>query len=274
MRMPVGVSTRVSRLARVRAARLGTRARVRQDDALLRPGWYLRSGETVWRHWRAALPQHLRLSKGETHPKRVSSTALRALVMVSATLQGALPPVVFRSSSGSGTYEIAVAADDGGLVLLDPAQGRVARTYGARSIDPEYVELRRRFERHLPAPSFEVVDGGRLLVEEFIEGSHFAGLNGNEQVSAVREIFRRYASLAAHEGEGDSRELVSAALAAVSAGSAGQLLDQVHDLLSSAPELVSLAGQWPLVPSATDASVKPGSTDDVFDVDAVTLSLG
>lgn len=252
MRIPVGVSTRVQRITRVRAARRGTRARVLQDDALLRPGWYLRSGETVWRHWRAPLPEHLRLSKGETRQTPARSNAPRALRIVSSTLQRAFPPVTFRSRRGSGTYPIAVAADDGGLVLLDPARGRVARTYGARSIDPEYVELRRRFERHLPTPAFEVVDDGRLLVEEFVEGSHFAGLDGPDQASVVRGVFRRYASLAAHEGEGDSRGSVSAALAAVRAG---QLPDEVHDLLGS-PELVSMSGRWPLVPSATDASVK------------------
>lgn len=240
--------SRWERLLRTHALRAGRRDLIRTEEDLLAPGLYLRSGETVWRHWRARLPDHLRLSKsGQGH----ASASPRQ--RISSTVQRWLPPLALRVGRDSrGPFTIAVAADDGGLVLLAQDRGQVARTYGSREIDSDYVALRRRYERHLPTPSFEVAGEGRLIVEEFVVGRHFAELAPSHQVDVAKEVFARYTSLTRDESEGFAQDWVEESLRAVREGNApaevAQLL-QAEGLPLSSP-------QWPTVPSATDASVK------------------
>lgn len=250
---PLGSSARLRRFARVRAARKRTRALVRQEEAFLRPGIYLRSGETVWRHWRVALPEHLRLSKVRRETGAASNQPARLRTGLATAFQSVLPPVAFRTSRHvSGTHPIAVAAHDGGLVLLDPEGGKVTRTHASRPVDSAYVDLRARFSRHLPTPDFEVSPTGRFLTEDFVLGAHFAELDDSEQIRAVKSIFSAYASLTAHEREGDCHAAVTSAVHAVAVGSppAGYL-----ELLGG-KNLPEWARTWPLVPTATDASVK------------------
>lgn len=224
-----------------------------QQEELLRPGLYLRSGETVWRRWSVALPEHLRLSKAQRDTSATGPPTSRALNFIGAVVQRLLPPVVFWvDRQGAGTYPIAVATHDGGVVALHPEEGKVARTYGSRHLDAEYTALRTRFSRHLPTPSFEVSPDGRLLTEDFVRGQHFAGLGEADQLQVVRRVLRSYASLTEHEGEGDCHAAVTDAVRAVREGNppAG-----VADLLSGF-DLARRSAPWPLVPSATDASVK------------------
>lgn len=225
-----------------------------QQEELLRPGLYLRSGETVWRRWSVTLPDHLRLSKAQ---RETSATAgprtSRARERVGAAIQSILPPVAFWvTRQGTGTYPIAVAAHDDGVVVLHPDEGKVARVHASRPLDAEYTALRTRLSRHLSTPSFEVSPDGRLLTEEFVPGHHFAELGEADQLRVMRRILRSYASLTEHEGEGDCHAAVADAVRAVREGTppAG-----VGDLLSGF-DLTRRSAPWPLVPSATDASVK------------------
>ncbi|MGC5616759.1 hypothetical protein [Georgenia sp. Z1491] len=246
MMLRAGWATRMERLSRTRGARRRTRELARTAEHLLRPGLYLRAGESIWRHWRAVLPRHLRQSKLDAR-----SGTPRALIVNAA--HRLLPPLVLRVGRGrGGSFSIVVSADDGGLVLLAPEHGRVARTYGSRRIDDDYVSLRRRFETHVVTPAFEVRDGGRLLVEEFVHGDHFLDLEPDHQLGVVRDLVRRYAELGTHEGEGDSRDPVATTRAAVARGSPP---GEVAELLSSS-RIEAWSRAWPLVPSATDANVK------------------
>lgn len=266
MMLRAGLTTRWGRLSRARGARRRTRELARTAEHLLRPGLYLRAGESVWRHWRAALPPHLRQSK-----LGARSGTPRALLAAAA--HRLLPPLVLRVGRGrGGIFSIVVSADDGGLVLLAPAEGQVARTYGSRRVDDDYVDLRRRFETHVATPRFEVRDGGRLLVEEFVHGRHFLDLEPDHQLGVVRDLLRRYAVLGTHEGEGDSRVRVATTLAAVSRGSPP---GEVAELLAT-PRIEAWSRAWPLVPSATDANVKnlivrPDRTPVLIDLGNIRL---
>lgn len=241
------LSGRFARLSATRHAREETRDLVSAQMDRLQPGWYVRAGETIWRHWRTALPLHLRLSKS-TPARPARGGPARA----SAVIQRWLPPVVLRvRRGGSGTFSVAVAADDGGVVLLDPEHGTVGRTYGSGPVSAEYLMLRRRYERHLQSPRFDVVDGGSLLLEDFVQGAHFAAASPESQINAMRVLLQRYAALTKSEGESTCQDWVRSAVYAVATGTVS---GQIQALLGG--DVIALSKHWPLVPSATDASVK------------------
>lgn len=236
------------RLVRIHNLRAYRRELIRAEEDLLAPGLYVRSGETVWRHWRARLPAHLHLSKAVRRAAKASPRQA-----IASMVHRWLPPLALRVARDSqGPFTIAVAADDGGLVLLAPEHGRVARTYGSREIDGDYIALRRRYMEHVLTPRFEVAEGGRLLIEEFVQGRHFADLPPEGQVDVVKKVLTRYASLTRDEGEDPAQDWVEESLHGVEKGNAPA---EVGRLLSTR-DLRLTATQWPTVPSATDASVK------------------
>lgn len=266
MKRGTGWAARKDRFALARRMRRETRALARTEEHLLRPGLYLRAGESVWRHWRAHLPLHLRQSK-------IGKRAYTPRTAVAKAIQQIVPPLAFRVRQDlGGSFSIAVSADDGGLVLLAPEKGLVARTYGSGQGDGAYIDLRRRYEKYVATPRFEVTAGSRLIIEEFVHGQHFLELGPDARLSVVRHLFRRYALLSKHEGEGDSANRVRTALAAVSQGHPPA---EIAACLAT-PLLEVWSRAWPLVPSATDANVKnlivrPDQTPVIIDLGNLRL---
>ena len=245
-----------ARLARTRAARARIRDVVRRESRLLRPGLYVMAGDKLWRHWRSALPVHLRQTKGR--PAGTGSAGRTSEpwhTQLQRRLLGlALPSAFWNGRGGADAtgYPLAVATYDGGVVLLDPDRGRVARRHAGGAFPPTYTELRTRLGRHLELPAFEVRDGGRLVIEDFVRGQHFLDVGTARQVEVLREITRRYARLTANESEGVCSDLVSATM---SAARRAPLPPELSRLLDLVP-VEKAAGSWPMVPSAMDATVR------------------
>jgi hypothetical protein len=211
------------------------------------------SGTHVWRRIGTPLPSHLRRSKvmgirpgagaGVSHGAGVWPLAVRAFLEL-------VPPVMFRwgAEGDEGGFEIAYSRRRE-VVLIDPGERGVVRASGAR-YDERYAELRSRLARHLPCPRFELVDGGRRLRDEFVEGVHFLELDGDARLAVARRLFRRYARLARHEGEGSSSALFQSIHAAVDRADVPAALRA--DV--SRASLLARSGGWPLVPTGVDIS--------------------
>ena len=185
----------------------------------LRPGLYLQAGPRLWRRVGAPrTPPHVRRTKGLSVVAGRRSGRLLTILRSFARLRRAL--IVAR---GTGTAELAIAAFDGGMVLIDARGGVVLRTYGATVVDEEYVAWREAFTRHVAAPKFRVADDGRTIIEEFVEGKHLLDLAVEERVGVVRRLLVAYASLTRVE-----------AIPAPLAGCAGALASVVRDLAPTA----------------------------------------
>ena len=242
-----------SGLSRARAARSATRTAVRRERASLRPGLWLAAGDSLWRHWRAEVPEHLRRTKARPRGGRA---ALRELVL----------PRSFRvrGPGRDGGYPLAVATYDGAVVLLDPAGGRVARTLPPGADVAAYRDRRTRYGAHLDTPAFTVEPG--LLTEGYVAGDHFLTLAPRDQVRVLADLLTRSAALTAAEGAGSAAAEAAAVAAHVAAA---QLPDDLrHHLTRLTPEM---AADWPLVPAPTDATVR---NLVVVDGRAVPIDLG
>lgn len=248
-RVPAGAAGAVGGLLRARARRSAARGAVRSLEGRLRPGRYVMAGDSLWRHHRAEVPEHLRLTKGRTGTGPGGGVRAAA----ARTARAVVLPSGFRARGGPPDgFSLAVATYDGGVLLLDPDGGRVARTVPPGGLPAGYAEMRERFGAHLSSPTFEVVDGGSLVVESFVPGRHLLDLPAEEQVEALRRLLRATADLTAAEGGGTCAGLVRAA---VEAAGRTEVPGRVAELLSAVPA-VELAGSWPLVPTATDATVR------------------
>ncbi len=222
------------------AARRAVRLRVARHP-LLRRGWYVAAGESLWRRVGAPVPTHLRHTKG--WPSGLGPRGwLRRVALGAAT-----PSIVW--ARGSGAFTLAAGTHEGGLVLLGHPQGRVAHEYG-RLLGADYADLRSAFSRHLPAPGFTLEDG--LLVEDDVRGRHLLDLDGATRLATVRDLVRRFASLTADEGAPGGAALLAAAVdAAQRADAPPALLDALDALAAQGP-----ADTWRLVPAPAEATVK------------------
>lgn len=241
-------------LRRARASRSATRAAVRRRADLLRPGPWVAAGEALWRHRSAAVPEHL-------HRTKARGSDWRALVREAAL------PRRFRvpGPGGRGGYPLAVATYDGAVVLLDPAGGRVARTLPPDVDVAGYRDRRTRFGAHLGTPAFTIEPG--LLTEAYVAGGHVLELAPRAQVTVLADLLARCAALTAAEGSGSAEADVRAVTAHVATA---ELPADLRRHLTRLP-LAELAAGWPLVPAATDATVR---NLVVVDGRAVPIDLG
>ncbi len=242
-------------LRRARALRSATRAAVRRQATLLRPGTWVAAGDALWRHHRAEVPEHLRRTKAR-------GPGVRALVR-----EAALPRRlrVRGPEAAGGGYPLAVATYDGAVVLLDPAGGRVARTLPDDVDVAGYRDRRTRFGAHLGTPAFTIGPG--LLTEAYVAGDHVLDLEPRVQVTVLADLLTRAAALTAAEGSGSAEAALEAVAAHVAAA---ELPADLRRHLTRLP-LVELAAGWPLVPAATDATVR---NLVVVDGRAVPIDLG
>lgn len=220
------------------------RALVTAEARYLRPGPYVRAGSRLWHRPWAHLPEHLVRTKG--FPRR----SWRRRLVDGA--RGMLTPSWFWVRRRPGTtqrYDIAVATSDGGLVLLDALGGRAARIDS--SLPVESLALRQRFARHVPSPSFEVHEGGRVVVEELVAGRYVDPDQTPETIAALSALADRWTQLVRAEAEDTWEELLRAT---VEACRGLDLPPAVLRTLRAGVPVEVL--DWPRVPSAADATLR------------------
>ncbi|WP_251150476.1 hypothetical protein [Cellulosimicrobium sp. Marseille-Q4280] len=235
---------------RLAAAKATSRRAVLPYAPLLRRGVYVADDGRTWRRWRQPVPEHLRRTRPPQHGPRPAPGVTRMVARLARTVRVAAPPVWLVGRGGPTGYSIATSTHDGGLVLLDPSGGRVARVGGGTGVGSDYVALRSRYGAHVPMPAFEVHDG--MVVEEFVDGVHFLELSATEQVAAVKVLLGSYTALVRAEGGGSSADRLGDALALVEHSALPPAMRAYVD----PPALRHAAASWPLVPSGTDANVK------------------
>lgn len=226
-----------------RAARKALRREVRAVAGELHPGLWVVAGPQLWLRAGGIPPsEHVRRTKGEP-----AAASVRARVRKVLSLRDSF----WVGRRSRGTAEAAIVAFDGGVVLLDPTNQRVLRTYGHGAVSDQYIRWREAFSRHVSAPAFEVAGGGRLLIEDLVDGVHLLEVEPRARELVVRRLFDDYARLTKHEGE--PRD-----------GLLGTLSDAVQS--SEVPEALRgawvradlswLEGSTTWVPSAFEASAK------------------
>lgn len=218
--------------------------RVRGERARLVPGVYVPAGPSVWRRLGTALPGHLRRTKAHDArgPARRVLDGLRAV-----TRPGVL--LVRRTASGEHRYPIAVATFEGGVVLLDPSGGVVARV--RTGPDHEADALRRRLAAHVATAAFEPAEDGRVVVEEFVAGDAVLDLPADDLEDVVRRLCEGWTRLSAAEAEGTWDELLDTAVEACRGLDVPGPVRRVVEA-GVPPEVRG----WPLVPAATDARLR------------------
>ena len=241
---------------------------------MLRPGVYIASTTRTWRHWRQPLPEHVRATKGRSRLNaQLTRQAIGAwLRNLAPTL---LPPWFFLQgrSSARGSFTVAIAAVDGGVVLLAPRGNGavVARLYGSGPLPPNYAAIRRRLGDHVALPDFDLRSGGWWLIEEFVEGQYLLELPSADQLQVVRKLFRSYATLVKHEAEGTCSAFFVSVLLTVRPASLPS------QLMAAAAPVLHCEDAWPLVPSRPGTSamnlvVAEGLRPVQIDLPAVTLA--
>ena len=234
-------------LATTRRLRPASGSVARSERQRLRPGLFVYGGGTLWRHWRQPVPDHLRRTKagrGWLEPGTTPRIGAKVLGVRLLALLGTRLFWVDRRGS-TGRYSLVVAAARGDRVLIDPVGGRVARVFADHRVSADQIDLRRRWSTWVPSPQFEVLDEGRILIEEYVEGEHPASLDPAAQVTLVRRLFQAHAELVRHEGEGTCRHLSDAILDA-------DVLPRLPTILGAHldhPSLFRMAARWPLVPA-------------------------
>ena len=100
-----------------------------------------------------------------------------------------------------GSAAVAVMANGSreDLVALSPQEGRAVRFGKPGSYNAEYLDLRRRFERYLPAPGFSVDEDGAVLIEDWCEGPLLSQLPVEQRLRHALALLDGYASLVAGE---------------------------------------------------------------------------
>lgn len=238
------IAARVRDLRRAHEERSRELGRVRDAAAWLVPGPYVPVAPGLWRRVGTRLPDHLHRTKGHDARglRRRAIDAAVAVVRPTAF-------VVRRTAAGRHAYPIAVAAYDGGTVLLDPRGGTVARLRTEPA--PRADELRRRLARHVATPAFETVDDGHAVVEELVTGGTVLDLPAGEVEAVVRRLCADWAGLTAAEAGGTWDEVLDTTFEACAGLDLPEAVQAV--VARGVPDE---ARGWPLVPAATDARLR------------------
>jgi hypothetical protein len=253
----------VSSVDRVRKRRL--RNHLRQEAHRLRPGLWIIVNSRVARHCTRGRPPAL-LWRAKI--RRGSGKLLaRAVECVSEAL---CPPVLawiprtvvnnrLEYQQGiPGVYTIVVIGNGDDLVLLSQVKHSVLRLLSTGLVSTGYVEKRIRFSQHLSVPGFEIVEGGRGIREQYIDGHSFADLDAGRRLDVTMGVFRGYATLSRHEAARPSTRLLRDGLRSAIAL---PLPDDLMSLLMiERRQLLQDASTWPLVPSHGD----PGAANMVI----------
>lgn len=232
------VARLVQRLVQARARRRARHARLQQDAHFLRAGLWITANPKMARHWRHGRPsRQLQRAKG-IHSKPGLLRTLASLTWIRS----------------NGTHSIflpnAYKAD---AVLIDPATS-VLRVLHTGPISRASIESRILLSRYLDTPIFEVLDGGRLIREEFVQGDDIASLPSNERIDAFKVLLAGYASLCAHEAIGSAGSLFDSAVqASMEVGLPGNLtLFVAAQAAAVRPDV----RRWSLIPAHKDISAE------------------
>ncbi len=189
-----------------------------EHAAWLEPGDWTPVGPKlkVWHHTEAPLPHAVVADGGKAgkKPKSAANGASPSQRVKKGILAGArrvqrlrqptattVPPV--EPSRGNATAVVKANGNRADFVALEPEAGRALRLARPGTYDHEYVEVRRRFQQHLPAPGFSVSDDGAVLVEDWADGQVLKGLAAQRQVAVAVEVLDRYGDLVATERAAD-----------------------------------------------------------------------
>lgn len=151
----------------------------------------------MWARVGSGLPEHARRTKATAERR----SALRYLRLVGNWF------VVLPRAHGTG--EVAIAAFDGGTVVLDRSRGVVRRRYGTGPVSDEYLAWRRVFSTHVGAPSFDVSADRQVLIEDLVVGRHLLDVDLSTRVSCLRSLLLGYVSLTRVEGRKGPRDVGS-----------------------------------------------------------------
>lgn len=162
-----------------------------------------------------------------------------------------VPPYVFWCR-GNGQATVAVGTQDGGAVLIAPTRGYVIRTHATSAFNDNYERRRRIFEKHLPSPRFELVEGGRTLREEFVHGRYFFDLPLADRLEVTRNMLAGYESLTRAGGSSGSRALLNPVMDALAQTSP----PEDFSALLRATLTTKAVRNWRRVPSASDPRPK------------------
>ncbi len=224
---------------------------------LLRSGLFLYAGGSTYRHWRQPLPEHVRATKARRvsffKPKLTLQERFRHLRKSARTI---LKPRFFWAD-GTGRYSFPIiigGANNGECVLLDPVRGQTARTLPPGLWNLDQARLREQWSTYIPSPGFKVCEGGRLLLEDYVNGCHLAALDPVAQKDAYRKIIRLHADLVRY---GKLREEPRGALEKTLSKSVVAGLEKPLRRRLQHSNLLSDARGWPLVPAFPDSS--PGN---------------
>ena len=77
------------------------------------------------------------------------------------------------------------------VVLLAPEMGRVYRFSPSIAFTSKYIDTREKIRCYLPTPSYDVIENGRGLVEEYIWGVGLKHASPEVAVNAVKELLGR-----------------------------------------------------------------------------------
>lgn len=233
------VARLVERLVQARARRRARHARLQRDAHFLRGGLWITANPKMACHWRHGRPSpQLQRAKG-IHWKLGLLRTLASLTWIRS----------------NGTHSIFLPnAYKVDAVLIDPGARSVLRVLHTGPISRASIESRIRLSRHLATPTFEVLDGGRLIREEFVQGEDFASLPSSERIDAFKVLLAGYTSLCAHEARGSAGRLFDSAVqASMEVGLPGNL---TSFLVAQAAAVRPDVGRWPLVPSHKDMSAE------------------
>jgi hypothetical protein len=235
-----------------RQARAERRAELRMDAAVLRPGLWVTSEPRLSRHWRQRqLPAQLAARAHRLPPESGLGPHLRGLVRGLLSLVWVPRVRQDPAAARAGRFPIHLPSSySPEAVLFDPARGKVLRL--RRDLSSQLrIELPTRLSAHLKVAPFEVIEGGRYILEELVAGVPMRDVTDEAQrAAAVAKLLDGYTSVVTAERKGVSRDLVAAALESAATVSLPSEL-RVW-LRQNGATVVERAASWPLVPSHTD----------------------
>jgi hypothetical protein len=242
--------TAASTLAATRAHR----AELRRDAALLQPGLWLLDGRAA-RHWRQAqLPAPLAQfssnpGQRRRDPAELIRTAVRRLLSLAWVPRR---PVTDPSQQAHAqAYGVRLPRTYRPESVLFDLEGRRVLRVRDGAPDPARVDVPTLLGRHVGVAPFEVLDGGRLFVEELVEGETLDSMRDPAlRLEVVRSLFSSYAGIARTEGRATARPLVEEAVESASASAVPPALWTW--LEANRSRLLAQSDAWPLVPSHAD----------------------
>lgn len=192
-----------------RLAALGaTKRRLRQqllcNCVYLRKGLWFLFEPRIARHCSVRmLPKSLAYTKSVGRPNRTwVSVFLKRIVYLS------VPPSVVRLRRGAHQYsepalrtdyKLAISAKAGDIILIDSNFQEIVRVSDRSIVDKPWIDLRRRLGKFVTLPSFEIVGGGMIVKERFLQGDPFLCLGTPSRVTVALQLAQQYEALTASD---------------------------------------------------------------------------